>query len=237
MTGAELIMAAWHITHPNPRTSLDPVSTGDTQPLGNARSYAGSAMSDTAGAIGTAVGLFVGTNVDDMVVLAVFNASSRTTGVPARWKIWVGQYIGVALLVGVSALAALGLTAVPTGWIWVLGLVPFGLGVHKLLQAVRARERDPAPAVSGLAGVIAVTVANGGDNIAVYTPVFRTLDGADGVVMAAVFVIGVAVWCAVSGWLVGHRAVTTVIERWGHWIVPIVFMLIGLYVMHKGGLF
>ncbi len=36
----------------------------------------------------TASGLFADTNVDDMVVLAVLNVSSRAGGRPAAWQIW-----------------------------------------------------------------------------------------------------------------------------------------------------
>ena len=45
-----------------------------------------------------AAGLFAATNIDDMVVLAVLNASSRAGGRPQRWHIWAGQYAGVAAL-------------------------------------------------------------------------------------------------------------------------------------------
>jgi cadmium resistance protein CadD (predicted permease) len=43
---------------------------------------------------------------------------------------------------------------------------------------------------TGLAGVTGVTVANGGDNIAAYTPVFRTISSTSIAVTLAVFVIG-----------------------------------------------
>jgi cadmium resistance protein CadD (predicted permease) len=197
-------------------------------------------MGDVAGTVVTAAGLFAGTNIDDMVVLAVLNASSRAAGRPKAWQVWAGQYTGVTVLVVVSLLAAQGLRLVPAGWVWLLGLVPFGLGVRKLILAVRGHLRGQrvSPAVaSGLPGVIGVTIANGGDNIAAYTPVFRTLGGGQMWVMLTVFAVGVTVWCLTGTSLVSHKKVTGVIERWGHWIVPAVFMLIGLYVVHKGGIF
>lgn len=189
----------------------------------------------------TATGLFVGTNIDDMVVLAVLNVSSRADGRPKAWQIWAGQYAGVAILVVVSLLAALGLAILlPDRYTWVLGLVPLGLGLHKLFVAfgsLRSGE-PPTPAVAkGLVGVVALTVANGGDNIAAYTPVFRTLSAVEIAVTLGVFAIGVAVWCLFGTWLVSHRRITQVIQRWGHWIVPAVFILIGLYIFQKGGVF
>jgi hypothetical protein len=91
-----------------------------------------------------------------------------------------GQYAGVAALVVVSLLAALGLGVVPESWLWIMGLIPLGLGLRKLVIAARAHPagQRASPAVAtGLTGVIGVTIANGGDNIAAYTPVFRTIGG------------------------------------------------------------
>jgi cadmium resistance transport/sequestration family protein len=185
-----------------------------------------------------ACGLFAGTNIDDMVVLAVLNASCRADGRPAAWQIWVGQYAGIAALVVISLLAALGLKLVPESWLWILGLIPLSLGLRKLVIALRAQRsgRRASPAVAtGLTGVIGVTIANGGDNIAAYTPVFRTIGGIDIVLTIVVFIIGVALWCLAGFWLVSHHKITQVIERWGRWIVPAVFILIGLYIFHKSG--
>jgi cadmium resistance protein CadD (predicted permease) len=186
----------------------------------------------------TAAGLFAGTNIDDIIVLAVLNASSRADGRPAAWQIWAGQYAGIGVLVAVSLLAALGLKLVSESWLWILGVIPLGLGLFRLFHAIRAQRagRRASPAVAaGLTGVIGVTLANGGDNVAAYTPVFRTLGGSGIAVTIVVFAIGVALWCLAGFWLVSHHGVTGVIERWGHWIVPAVFILIGLYIFHKGG--
>jgi cadmium resistance protein CadD (predicted permease) len=116
--------------------------------------------------------------------------------------------------------------------------VPLGLGTYKLLAAVRAHrrgERAPIAVAAGLPGVIAVTVANGGDNIAAYTPVFRTSGGAEIAITIAVFAIGVVLWCAAGAWLVSHRRLTDVVTQWGHWVVPAVFIAIGVYIFYKAG--
>ncbi len=188
--------------------------------------------------VATAAGLFAATNVDDIVVLAVLNAASRAGGRPRAWQIWAGQYAGIAALVGISLLAALGLTLVPWGWIWLLGLVPLGLGLRRLMIALRASgsgEPVPAAVATGLPGVTSITIANGGDNIAAYAAVFRTSSGAENIVTIVVFSLGVALWCLAGSWLVSQRRVAQVIDRWGQWIVAAVFILIGLYVFRRSG--
>ncbi|HMD91945.1 MAG TPA: cadmium resistance transporter [Trebonia sp.] len=186
--------------------------------------------------VGTAVGLFAGTNIDDMIVLTVLSASSRATGRPGRWEIWAGQYAGIAILVAVSLAASRGLDLIPQGWLWLLGLIPLSLGIYRLAAAIRARrrgERPPAPAPGGLPGVAGLTVANGGDNVAAYTPVFATISAAATAVTIAVFAACVAVWCLTGAWLVSHHRVTEALQRYGHWIIPVVYILIGLYIFKK----
>jgi cadmium resistance transport/sequestration family protein len=191
------------------------------------------------GTLATAVVVFAGTNVDDLVVLTALFLSARATARPQPWQVWVGQYAGIGLLVAVSAVAALGLTIVPDEWVGLLGLVPFALGVRGLVAAIRARADgadNPPPVVAGsLVSVAGVTVANGADNISVYTPMFRTIGPTNTLLTVAVFAVLVAVWCATASWLGSHRRVVSVVRRFGHWLVPAVFMLIGAVIVMESG--
>ena len=49
--------------------------------------------------------------------------------------------------------------------------------------------------------------------------------------------MGVAVWCLAGWWLVSHHRITGALGRWGHWIVPAVYILIGLCIFAKADLF
>jgi cadmium resistance protein CadD (predicted permease) len=193
-----------------------------------------------AAGIGAAIALFVGTNLDDLIVLTLFNASARAVGRPRRWQIWAGQYAGFAVLVAIALLGALGLVLVPTRWIGLLGLVPLGLGVWRLATAIRHRhapEPDRIPAIRGMTGVAAITVANGGDNLAAYIPAFRAMSAAVLAVTLIVFAVAVALWCALGALLTAHPAAVAVVQRWGHWVIPIVYIAIGVAIMWKTGLF
>ena len=198
-------------------------------------------MPDVGGQLETiaaAVGVFVGTDIDDLIVLTVLFLSARATGKPRPWQIWAGQYAGIGVLVIVSAIAALGLTIVPDQWMGLLGLVPFALGVKGIVMAIRTRDHDqpPAPAVAtGLLSVVGVTIANGADNISVYTPLFRTIGLTNSLLTAGVFAGGIAAWCLAGSWLGSHKKIIEVIHRFGHWIVPNVFMLIGAVIIIKSG--
>jgi cadmium resistance protein CadD (predicted permease) len=186
----------------------------------------------------TAAVLFAATNVDDIVVLTVLSISSRASGEPRPWHIWAGQYAGLAVLIGASLAAAAGLALVPLHWLWPLGLVPLGLGLYKLattIRAHRAGRRPSTAAVTGLTGVIGLTIVNGGDNLSAYIPVFRTSTAAEIATIIAVFLAGVGLYCLASIRFATHRAVIKAVQRWGQWIVPVVFILIGFYIFYKTG--
>jgi cadmium resistance protein CadD (predicted permease) len=242
----------------------------------------------------TAVALFAATNVDDLVVLALFSAASRATGRPRRWEIWAGQYLGFAILVGLSLAVGRGLSLILSRWLWLLALIPLTVGVITLVAAIRQarRPRQPAPppagppglagppqapapsaaadaprvadlpaaadafgvrglsavpwtpAVTGLvsvrglswmagvAGVATLTVVNGADNLAAYTPVFATADAGRVALTLAVFAVGVAVWCVAGALLTRHHRITDTLARYGRWILPAAFILIAVYTLH-----
>ncbi|NYH42234.1 cadmium resistance protein CadD (predicted permease) [Micromonospora jinlongensis] len=182
-------------------------------------------------AAGAAV-VFAATDIDDIVILTLFFVAARTTGRPRPWQIVAGQYLGIGALALASAVVAAGLLVVPDPWTGLLGLLPIALGV----RALRASDDDVTPAVvTGTLGVAGVTIANGADNVAVYVPVFRALGAADSAVFLLVFVLLIALWCAGGAWLGGHPRVVRLVERAGHWLVPTIFIGIGVLILVSSG--
>ncbi|TNB75689.1 cadmium transporter [Arthrobacter sp. BB-1] len=189
------------------------------------------------GIIAAAAAMFAATNIDDIVVLTVlFLASSK--GRPRPWEIVGGQYLGFITLVGISVLAALGLTLVPDEWVGWLGLLPLGIGIFGLIRFLRRRgeeETEGAISAVGLLSVAGITIANGADNIAIYTPIFRTMNPQDTVITIIVFLILVAVWCALGRVVGTHPKVIETLEKIEHWLVPAVFIGLGLFILLSSG--
>lgn len=192
------------------------------------------------GTIAAAIGLFAATNIDDIVVLTVlFLATTR--GSLKGWQVVLGQYLGFVALVAISVVAALGLTIVPDEWVGFLGLIPLGIGVYGLVRYLRRRgeedddDDESSIKAGGLLGVAGITIANGADNISLYTPVFRTQPPLDTVVTIVVFLLLVAVWCLVARAIGTNRRVTEALERIEHWLVPVVFIGLGLYILIESG--
>ncbi|WP_246075249.1 cadmium resistance transporter, partial [Nonomuraea terrae] len=80
-----------------------------------------------AGIVGQAAALFAVTNIDDIVLLALFFA--RAAGRRGALRIVLGQYAGFTAILVVAVAAAFGATFLPDDVLPYLGLLPLALGV------------------------------------------------------------------------------------------------------------
>jgi cadmium resistance protein CadD (predicted permease) len=185
--------------------------------------------------LATAVVAFAGTTIDDVIILTALFMSRRTTGRPRAVLIVAGQYAGFAVTLALALAAAAGLRIVPDRWVGLLGLVPIGFGVWEL-WGLRGRDDDsrPPPA-STLGRIAAITFANGADNIAVFTPLFRTLHATRTLLVTALFLALTGVWCVIGALLGGHRAVVVMLGQVAHWLVPVVFIAVGVLILVTTG--
>ena len=169
---------------------------------------------------------FASTNVDDIVLLAVwFAQAGRRVS-----SIVLGQFVGIGALVLISVVGALTALVLPEGWIPLIGVVPVALGIKALVDKGGDDDSGAAPAATGVLAVALVTMANGADNIGVYVPLFASEpDSLPWYV--AIFAVGTAVWCALGYALVSHPAAGPRLQRYGHHVLPWVLIAIGLHVL------
>lgn len=205
-------------------------------------------------AIGAGITSFIATNLDDIVILMIFFAQVNATFRPQH--IVLGQYVGFLALVLASLPGFFGGLLVPKAWIGLLGLVPIAIGIYQLfhresredeVQEVSEELAHPhkIPVLSALTnllnpkvyGVAAVTVANGGDNIGIYVPLFASCTLASlGVILGSFFVM-VGLWCYIAYLLTQHPVVGQVLTRYGRAIVPFVLIGLGLFILLESGTF
>ncbi|MGW3353411.1 cadmium resistance transporter [Nonomuraea rubra] len=195
------------------------------------------------GVVGQAAGLFAVTNIDDIVILALFFAQGRGhRGAAAR--VVAGQYLGFLGICVAAAAVAFGATFLPEPVLPYLGLLPLALGLKAAWQAWRNRRDGGEGDVTGehaggpkVLEVAAVTFANGGDNIGVYVPVFATAGLGSMSVYIIVFLALVAVWCATGRFFATRPVIARVLSRWGHLLLPVVLIGLGVLILVEGGAF
>ena len=88
---------------------------------------------------------------------------------------------------------------------------------------------------SGIYGVATVTLANGGDNIGIYGPLFASVGFVRLGIIVFVFLALVAVWCYVGYRMGGHPTIADKLDRNGHIIVPFVLIGLSFYTLGASG--
>ncbi len=205
-------------------------------------------------AIITGTTSFAATNIDDIVILMLFYAEVNVTF--RKRHIVAGQYLGFTALIIASLPGFFGGLIVPRVWIGLLGLLPIVIGIKELVsrqdnadaqvQTITTdfeQSSSSQTAVGILASVLnpqtvrvaAVTVANGGDNIGIYVPLFASSNLPSLGAILSVFFLLVGVWCYVASQLTSLPAVANVLTRYGREIVPFVLIGLGIFILLESG--
>lgn len=82
-----------------------------------------------------------------------------------------------------------------------------------------------------------IVLASSADDFAIYIPYFTTLNMMEIIIAVIVFMIMVGVLCLISYRLASLNFVSDKIEKYERWIVPIVFMRLGIYILFENGTF
>ena len=204
---------------------------------------------------------FIATNLDDLLLLTLFFSQVNSTF--RKRHVVLGQYLGFTGLILASLPGFLGGLVISSAWIGLLGLVPIGLGINQLwhrnstatdVQTVNQGVIHPSDdstiptqlASSGgwqsllnpkIYAVAMTTIANGGDNIGIYVPLFANSDRTRLGITLLIFFCLVGLWCLIAQQLTRHPTITRLITRYGNTFVPIVLIGLGIFILVEGGTF
>ncbi|HFQ6369833.1 TPA: CadD family cadmium resistance transporter [Streptococcus pneumoniae] len=190
----------------------------------------------------SAIGVYISTSIDYLIILIILFAQLSQN--KQKWHIYAGQYLGTGLLVGASLVAAYVVNFVPEEWmVGLLGLIPIYLGIRFAIVGEDAEEEEEeiierleqSKANQLFWTVTLLTIASGGDNLGIYIPYFALLDWSQTLVALLVFVIGIIIFCEISRVLSSIPLIFETIEKYERIIVPLVFILLGLYIMYENG--
>jgi cadmium resistance transport/sequestration family protein len=193
---------------------------------------------------------FIATNLDDIVVLVIF--FSQVSATFRRRHIVFGQYLGFTALLLLSLPGYFGGLVLPKAWVGLLGLLPLGVGISQLfnrdtdepeIQTVSITSESKASIRTVMGSLLspqayqvaAVTIANGGDNIGIYVPLFASSTFPRLAIIVSVFLVLVGIWCWVAERLTRQRAIALLLSRYGHRAIPFVLIGLGLYISIDSG--
>ena len=172
---------------------------------------------------------YVGTMFDDFFTFAAqLVVTERARYRRVSWA----QVTGVVALLVISAAVGSALAGIPLRWVGLACVAPWALAVYAW------RHRRDARATQFRRGALTtfvVTLALGGDNLAVWTPLMRASGAGGGLVDVAVF----ALWEMAFLWgaqrLAGHPRVVAWGERHAPSLVPWVYLALGVLVLVECG--
>ena len=182
--------------------------------------------------LGLGSALFVATNIDDIFLLLALFADPRLRG----RQVVAGQLLGMLAIIGATVAASAVAVALASKYVGLLGIAPLAIGVARLVRRDASDDDANEPptnlgSASKLLAVTTITVANGGDNVAIYIPVFATQNLPNQLILSATFLVLTAVWCWLGHALVQHPTLGAPIRRYAGPATPYVLIALGLYIL------
>jgi cadmium resistance protein CadD (predicted permease) len=167
---------------------------------------------------------FLGTMVDNFFA---FSAQLVLTE-PARYRrVSWAQASALTVLVVIAGGVGTLLDVIPVRWIGLLCVAPFGFAIH----AWRHREAPHEQFRRGAITTFVVTLALGGDNVAVWIPLFRATGLRHGLVALATF----AVWDLLFLFSARKLATHPRVVEWGRshmpGLMPYIYVLLGVLIL------
>lgn len=188
----------------------------------------------------SAIFVYISTSIDYLILMTVIFSQFPTK--QARRQIIFGQYFGVGFLIAVSLIAAYFLNFVPEDWmVGLLGLIPIFLGIRIGIKGEEDDEDDLLGIINqGNDGrliwlVAFVNVAAGGDNLGVYIPYFASLSLSGIILAVVIFAISILIFSYICIRLADNKIIAGWIEKTERWIVPLVFILLGIWILLENG--
>ena len=201
---------------------------------------------------------FTVTNIDDMMILLLLFSQSDSSF--RKRHIFIGQYLGFFAIIMLSLPGFFGGLFIQREWLGLLGILPIAIGMKQLINQqaegtegteVQTVNPDfpqllhPNPVFSFFLSILhpntyqvaAITIANSGDNISIYIPLFAGQDFVSLGIIIAVFLAMVGVGCGIAYLLTSQVTIGYILSRYGRAIIPFILMALGLFIMYDRGTF
>lgn len=176
-----------------------------------------------------AVLAYVGTMFDNFFA---FSAQLLVTDEKHFKRVRWAQALGVGALILIAGVLGSLLTPIPLPWIGILCLAPWALGVH----AWRQRDRPPPETYRrGAITTFVMTLALGGDNLAVWIPLLRANGVVHAVITVCVFAALEFLFVVSAGALTSRPRVVAWGSKYAPRSVPWIYFGLGVLILIECG--
>jgi cadmium resistance protein CadD (predicted permease) len=241
--------------------------------------------------IGSAFISFIATNIDDLFVLLnlFIQASMPNSSLKVR-DIFIGQYLGFLIILGITLIAVDISSGLPVQMIGFLGFIPLILGIKGIVEIIIERRKKSNDIIDNdntstielekvslindvhkekfseltndqeqqnsnvdspsknqfkekilklfsccfnreTLKVVSITFATCADIIAIYTPLFAQATKWEIGIYIVIFLVLICVWILLAYYFINLPPILKIAQQYGKYIVPIVFLILGIYVI------
>lgn len=181
-------------------------------------------------ALAVGFGSFLATMLDNFIAFA---AQLMVTPRERHQRVAASHVSGVATLIAISVILGGALHSLP---LWIVGFASFAPLVMAI-HAWRGKTSSLQPQRRGVTTTFLVTVALGGDNIAVWSPILRGQSVFRGIVVVILFFVLDVALINGAKWLARHEGILKSSERVAPRLTPFIYLVIALVVMWQCGWF
>jgi cadmium resistance protein CadD (predicted permease) len=191
-------------------------------------------MSEVLVVIAVTAGAFIGTNLDNLLLLTAMYSRYERHAV----MVTAGYFAGM-ILIGVIALA-IGEVGefIPLTYLGLLGVIPMMMGVLGLFKLFRnTHAGEPKVVVSSggsltvFLALISTQLSNGADTIITFSALLADSSDVADYLVAPTFLAMIGVFNAVAWYALKHRTLSKVVSRYGQYVTPFILMLVGFYIL------
>lgn len=170
---------------------------------------------------------FVATSLDNLLILVGLLGDSQQ-----RAEVASGYLTGMLFVVTAAMGLSMATHQLPADYLGYLGVIPIGLGAWHLLElGRRSQSRDRTRPGGGLVSVALVTVAASGDSLATFVALLS-----DSAIPLAIPILATIAacsfgWLALARYVSRHESVVRVLRRGGAYLMPVLLVVIGTYIL------
>ena len=191
-------------------------------------------MGETLTIIGVTAGAFIGTNLDNLVLLVALYSGYKQQS----RMVTVGYFTGMTLIGLICFVVGEAGEAIPVAYLGMLGVVPMGMGVMALFQLFRENRSGEVASAGINAGpwVVFVTtfmtqLSNGADSIITFSIFLADSSDAADYLIASTFFVMVALFALLARYSLRHRRVSEFLGHYGPYITPFILILVGIFIL------
>ena len=196
-------------------------------------------MSEILIIIVVASGAFIGTNLDNLLLLMAMYSRYEQNAV----IVTAGYFAGMLLIGAISLLIGEAGELLPLAYLGFLGVIPISIGVISLWKLFRKAEvENLSRAIETQTGVavfltlVVTQLSNSADSIVTFSALFADSSDAADYLIAPTFLAMTIVFSGTAYYSLKHHRLKQFVNRYGKYVTPFILILVGWYIFSNTGL-